>query len=53
MPRSEPFARLENFTRVETFGAEDVHWVRVSVDPDSKGVFSFEPVIVEANNFPR
>lgn len=45
--------RLENLTRVETFGEEDVHWVRVSVDPDSKGVFSFEPVIVEGNKFAR
>jgi hypothetical protein len=48
-----PSRRLENFTRAETFGDADVHWVRVTVDPDSPGVFHFEPVVVEANNFPR
>ncbi len=45
--------RLENLTRVESFGEEDVHWMHVTVDPDSRGVFSFEPVIVEANKFAR
>lgn len=48
-------ARLENFTRVETFGdhAEngnnDVHWLKVDVDPDSRDVFSFQPQIVPGN----
>ena len=38
--------RLENFTRVETFGDNaqnnnnDVAWVKVQVDPDSREVFS-------------
>lgn len=45
--------RLENLTRLEGFGEEDVHWVRVTVDPDSRGVFNFEPVIVDANKFAR
>ncbi|HKS17077.1 MAG TPA: hypothetical protein VJU16_07175, partial [Planctomycetota bacterium] len=45
--------RLENLTRAETFGEQDVHWVRVIVDPDSRSVFSFEPVVVEGNFFPR
>ena len=45
--------RLENLTRAESFGDQDVHWVRVIVDPDSRGVFSFEPVVVEGNLFPR
>lgn len=44
---------LENFTRVENFGNPNVHWVRVTVDPKSANVFSFEPVIVPQNNFPR
>ena len=48
-----PARRLENLTRAENFGEADVHWVRVIVDPDSKGVFSFEAVMVEGNYFPR
>ena len=47
------FLRLEDFTRVETFGDEDVHWVRVTVDPRAANVFSFEPVIVDANRLAR
>ncbi len=47
--------RLENFTRLETFGDNqqngnnDVNWVKVMVDPSSRGVFSFQPQIVPAN----
>jgi hypothetical protein len=47
--------RLENFTRVETFGDHqengdnDVHWLRVGVDPRSREVFSYQPQIVPAN----
>lgn len=47
--------RVQNFTRVETFGdhAEnsnnDVQWLKVDVDPDSRGVFSFQPQIIPAN----
>jgi len=41
--------RLENFTRVETFGNPDVHWVRARVDFDNPNVFSFEPQIVKEN----
>ena len=47
--------RLENFTRLETFGNNpnngnnDVQWVRVDVDPRNREVFSFEPQIVPAN----
>ena len=48
-----PSRRLENLTRVENFGEADVHWVRVIVDPDSRGVFSFEPVVVPGNLFAR
>ena len=39
--------RLSNFTRVETFGASDVHWIEVTVDPASENVFSFEQRIVK------
>ena len=47
--------RLENFTRVETFGDNqqngnnDVHWLKVTVDHDSRGVFKYQPQIVPAN----
>lgn len=47
--------RLENFTRVETFGdnaangLNDVHWVKALVDPYSRDVFAFQPQIVPAN----
>ncbi len=47
--------RVENFTRVETFGdnqangTNDVNWVKVTVDPHSREVFSYQPQIVPAN----
>ncbi len=47
--------RLENFTRVETFGDNqangnnDVNWVQVNVDPRDREVFSFQPRIVVGN----
>ena len=41
--------RIENTTRVETFGADDVHWLRVEVDPNSREVFSVHQEIVEQN----
>lgn len=40
---------LPNLTRVETFGAARMHWVRVTVDPRSAAVFTFEPMIISAN----
>lgn len=47
--------RLENFTRVETFGdnaangTNDVNWVKVIVNPRSREVFSYQPQIVPGN----
>jgi hypothetical protein len=49
--------RLENFTRVETFGdnasdvtqSNDVMWVKVTVDPHSREVFSYQAQIVPGN----
>jgi hypothetical protein len=38
-----------NFTRVETFGPPDMHWVRATVDPSDPNLFQFEPVVVKAN----
>lgn len=40
---------IANFTRAENFGAGNVHWVEVSVDPASDESFSFQPMIIEAN----
>ena len=37
---------FENFTRVETFGNPDTHWVRISVDPADPQLFSFKAEII-------
>lgn len=41
--------RVERFTRVETFGNPDAHWVRVTVDPQDPNLFRFRPEYVRAN----
>ncbi|SCK55293.1 hypothetical protein VAR608DRAFT_5691 [Variovorax sp. HW608] len=47
--------RVENFTRVETFGdnqangTNDVNWLKVHVDVRSREVFAYQPQIVPAN----
>ncbi len=47
--------RVENFTRVETFGdnaangLNDVQWLKALIDPQSRDVFAFQPQIVPAN----
>jgi hypothetical protein len=47
--------RLENFTRVETFGdhaengINDVHWLKVLVDASSREVFAYQPQIAPGN----
>jgi len=41
--------RIENFTRVETFGNPDVHWLKVSVDWRDPNVFTFRPQYVKKN----
>jgi hypothetical protein len=40
---------LANFTRVETFGARNTHWVRARIDASDPNLFAFEPRIVPAN----
>jgi len=40
---------IENFTRVETFGFPNTHWVRVTIDPRDPNVFRFNPIIVPEN----
>jgi hypothetical protein len=39
-------ARLVNLTRLELFGAKDIHWVRVDVDRESPELFVIHPVLV-------
>ena len=47
--------RLENFTRVETFGDHqengnnDVHWLKVLVNARGREVFTYQPQIVPGN----
>ena len=47
--------RLENFTRVETFGdgplngTNEAQWIKVTVDPRSREVFAYQPQIVPQN----
>jgi hypothetical protein len=36
-----------NFTRIEVFGSADNSWVEMTVDPKSRNVFSFSPVVLE------
>jgi hypothetical protein len=40
---------LENFTRLETFGSPNTHWVKVTVDPRTRGLLVIEPMIVSGN----
>jgi hypothetical protein len=40
---------LADFTRVETFGARNTHWVSATIDPNDPNLFVFEPRIVPAN----
>jgi hypothetical protein len=44
-----PGAMIGNFTRVETFGSPNLDWIRVTVRPFSRNVFTFEPMIVPGN----
>lgn len=40
---SEEEPHLPNVTRLETFGAPDVGWVLVTVDPEARDPFGFQP----------
>jgi hypothetical protein len=42
-----------NFTRVETFGWPDSHWVRITVDPADPRLFRVTPEIVAENAVER
>jgi hypothetical protein len=40
---------VANFTRVETFGARNTHWVSATIDPSNPNLFVFEQRIVPQN----
>jgi hypothetical protein len=40
---------VANFTRVETFGSRNTHWVSATIDAANPNVFVFEPRVVAAN----
>jgi hypothetical protein len=40
---------VENFTRIETFGSPNVHWVKVTVDPKARELFTIHPMLVRGN----
>ena len=42
--------RIANFTRVEVFGAGDVHWLRITVNPADKNVFGIRQEIMPDNS---
>ena len=41
--------RMKNFTRVETFGSPNVHWLRAFYDPTNPNLFEFKQQIVPEN----
>lgn len=47
--RRPNIAAVENFTRVETFGQPNHHWLQVSVDTADPNVFAFRQRIVAPN----
>ena len=49
VPWDSSAPKLENFTRVETFGNPNSHWVKATIDVKNPNVFAFEPMIVEKN----
>jgi hypothetical protein len=39
--------QLPNFTRLQTFGSPNIHWVKLTVDVNTPQVFHFDPVMVK------
>ena len=44
---------FENFTRIETFGDPNTHWVRITVDDGGPQLFRFDAEIIPENVAPR
>ena len=45
--------QIENFSRVETFGFPEAHWVRVIVDLNDPHLLTFKEQIVDKNRFTK
>lgn len=49
-PMADSTGRIvANFTRAETFGAVNMHWLRITIDPADPNLFSFTPMLVAGN----
>jgi hypothetical protein len=48
-PLYKPSKLLHNFTRLQTFGSPNLHWVKVTVNQDKAPLFQISPVIVPHN----
>ncbi len=48
-PLHAPLDLLPNFTRLQTFGSPNNHWVHVTVDTRKAGVFTVRPVMVKSD----
>jgi len=46
---ASPTDRVDNFTRVEVFAQNDVHWIKIGVDSKDPNLFSFSPQTVPGN----
>ncbi|QHV95383.1 metallophosphoesterase [Spirosoma endbachense] len=40
---------LDNFTRLQTFGEDNIHAVKVTINPATPGLFQIEPLMVQGN----
>ncbi len=49
LPDEDKPHRLANFTRVETFGDPDVHWLRAIANPNDPNLFEFVQQIIPEN----
>lgn len=47
---AEPAPKVSRFTRLQGIGSPRIHWVKVTVDPKTSEVFSFEAKRVEGND---
>ena len=45
-PLYSPTKVLANLTRLQTFGSPVLHWVKVTVDPNTESLFVVQPVMV-------
>jgi hypothetical protein len=49
-PMADSTGRIvANFTRAETFGAVNMHWLRITVDPADPNLFGFTPMLIDKN----